>query len=221
MSNASKTSPSARHRLGHSWIEMSAIREANCNLVHWPRPADPAILRFLETLTLRAPSFEPLQESMLATKVAERLSDHLTPYCRGHEDGFDRLCTDVGEMATSFAELASSPRLRVTFALVQHDMCRLFHTDAIELRLLCTYLGPGTLWVPDHFVNWDRMHEKSNEARVLDISQVQQCAPFEIAILKGAMYEPNDGQAVLHRSPTITEAGNNRILLRIDSQLAW
>jgi len=217
----SQISPSARHRLGHSWVEISAIREAGCNLVHWPRPADAAVERFLASLSLRSPQPEPLQESLLATQVAERLADHLSPFCRGHEDGFDHLCTDVGELATSFAALASSPRLRVFFGLVQHDMCRLFHTDAIELRLLCTYQGPGTLWVPDRYVNWEAMHERSNEARVLDPSQVQQCAPFEVAILKGAMYEPNDGPAVLHRSPTVAEAGSTRVLLRLDSQLAW
>jgi hypothetical protein len=221
MSNASKTSPSARHRLGHSWVEMSAIREAGCNLVHWPRPSDAATVRFLHSLSQRSPQPAPLQESLLATQVAERLADHLSPFCRGHEDGFDHLCTDVGQLATSFAALASSPRLRVFFGLVQHDMCRLFHTDAIELRLLCTYQGSGTMWVPDQYVNWEAMHERSNEARVRDLSQVQQCAPFEVAILKGAMYEPNDGPAVLHRSPTVAEAGSTRVLLRLDSQLAW
>jgi hypothetical protein len=210
-----------RHRLGHSWDEMSAILEPQYNLVHWPRQQDAAIIRFLEALSQLQPKLEPFQDSVEANLLAYRLSDHLAPFCRGNEAGFDRLCTDLGALATAFASLANSPRLRVFFGLVQHDMCRLFHTDAIELRLLCTYLGPGTLWVPDRYVNWDRMHEPSNEARVRDQSQVQQCGPFEVAILKGAMYEPNDGPAVLHRSPTVAEAGTTRVLLRFDSQLAW
>ncbi len=158
---------------------------------------------------------------MLGTQVADRIAEHLAPYAQGHEEGYESLCKDVGELAVSFASLASSSMLSVTFALIQNDMCRLFHTDAIELRLLCTYLGPGTLWVPDQYVNWERMNEPVNEARIGDMRQIRQFAPFEVGILKGAMYDSNDGPAVLHRSPSISEEDTIRVLLRLDSQLAW
>lgn len=200
---------------------MTAIREPDHNLVYWPRSEDSAIIRFLEALTQQTPLPAPLKESLKATEVADCLSRHLAPYCRGYEDGFDRLCADVEELATSFSSLASSSILRMTFALIQHDMCRLFHTDAIELRLLCTYLGPGTLWVPDEYVNWDQMNSASNEARVQDLSKVRQFAPFELGILKGAMYDSNNGPAVLHRSPSLSEQDHMRVLLRFDSQVDW
>lgn len=200
---------------------MSSIRKPDYNLVHWPRPQDAAITRFLESLTQQNPIPSPLKESSLATHIADRLADHLAPYAQGNEDGLDSLRADVDQMATSFAAVASSPRIKMTFALIQDDMCRLFHTDVIELRLLCTYLGPGTLWVPDQYVNWEHMDKASNEARVHDLNEVRQLAPFELGILKGALYESNDGPAVLHRSPIVSKKDSMRVLLRFDSQLAW
>ncbi|MEO0470608.1 MAG: DUF1826 domain-containing protein [Bacteroidota bacterium] len=210
-----------RHLRCNNWAEMSAICESDNNLAYWPRQKDTEITRFLDALTKLDTPPEAFKESLLAPQMSEHLAAHLAPFSKGHEEGFQRLIADVHELATSFATLASSPKLRATFTLISNDMCRLFHTDAIELRLLCTYIGPGTLWVPDQYVNWDNMRESTNEARVRDLRQVQQFSPFEVGILKGAMYEANDGPAVLHRSPTLTTQETTRVLLRLDSQLAW
>ncbi|MCI4669472.1 MAG: DUF1826 domain-containing protein [Bacteroidia bacterium] len=221
MKSITPSSHTTRDLLCNNWAEMTAIREPQHNIVHWPRPQDQRITEFLESLTKRESLPTLFRDSLLATQVENRLRDHLAPYSKGQEEGFERLCSDVGELASSFAGLASSPRLQTSFAFIQNDMCKLFHTDAIELRLLCTYIGQGTLWVPDQYVNWDNIREPSNEARVSDLSKVRQFAPSEIGILKGAMYDSNDGPAVLHRSPSIGEAGAIRVLLRLDSQLAW
>ncbi len=219
MKSTVDTLHSSRHPVCSNWAEMGIIRKPAHNLVRWARPQDAAITRFLQALTQH--NSDQLRGTWPATDLADRLADHLAPYAKSFEEGFERLCADVGDLATSFADLASSPTLKATFAIIPNGMCRLFHTDAIELRLLCTYLGPGTLWVPDQFVNWDRMEEPSNEARVLDMDQVQQFAPFEVGILKGAMYEANAGPAVLHRSPSVSEKKDVRVLLRLDSQLTW
>lgn len=221
MKSAPHIIQSTRHLLCTNWEEMAAIHKPEHNLAHWPRPQASSITNFLEALIQEDPLPASLRKSVLATEVAARLAEHLEPYAQGHEEGVESLCHDAAELANSFATLASSSRLRMTFALINNDMCRLFHTDAIELRLLCTYLGPGTLWVPDQYVNWEGMDKSSNEDRVRDMSKVQQFAPFEVGILKGAMYESNDGPAVLHRSPLLSEQGGIRVLLRFDSQLAW
>mgnify|MGYP001279277976 CR=1 FL=1 len=39
-------------------------------------------------------------------------------------------------------------------------MCRLFHEDNNHQRLLCTYLGSGTEWIEDSFVNRKRAAQK-------------------------------------------------------------
>jgi hypothetical protein len=215
----SLSTQTSRHRRVHELASLAEIQAPAYNLLTYPRPVIAPIEAFVTQLSrLEVP---PLQQTLPVGEVAPAVSDHLSPFCRGHEAGFDALVTDIDRLARTFAEVADSPRLRLWFATVSDSMCRLFHTDAVALRLLCTYLGPGTLWVEEDNVNWDRMDEPSNEARVRDLAQVQQCAPFEVAILKGGMYDHNEGQAVLHRSPTVAEAGASRVLLRLDSQGGW
>lgn len=198
---------------------MQEICSPAYNILTFSRPVQPEIEAFVLHLS-RLP-LSPVRQTLPAAEIAQAMSDQLAPACRGHEAGFAALVEDIDRLARRFSEVARSPTLRLWFATVSDNMCRLFHTDAVALRLLCTYLGPGTQWVEENNVNWDRINEPRNEARVRDLEQVQQCAPFEVAVLKGAMYDHNDGQAVLHRSPSVAGGSATRVLLRLDSQLVW
>ena len=95
-------------------------------------------------------------------------------------------------------------------------MCRKFHTDVNDLRMLCTYLGPGTLWVPDEAIDLDASYARGNgKDIVIDLEKVEQVGTGDVVILKGALYP--EANAILHRSPTIEENGEKRLLLRIDT----
>ena len=82
-------------------------------------------------------------------------------------------------------------------------MCRKFHSDYNQLRLICTYVGSGTLWLPD-----------DTEKDIILGQDIQQIKTGHIAILKGKLY-PN-AKPVFHRSPEIETFNEKRILLRID-----
>ncbi len=92
-------------------------------------------------------------------------------------------------------------------------MCRKFHTDINDLRLLCTYAGPGTLWVAEDENNRDYDEEHIGEVRI------HQADTGDILILKGALYPK--GKPVVHGSPTIEETDGKRLcerlLLRLDT----
>ena len=95
-------------------------------------------------------------------------------------------------------------------------MCRKFHTDINDLRLLCTYIGPGTLWLPDEAVDLKALQKGGDEqALVVDEQQIQQVSTGDVVILKGALYP--EANPILHRSPSIEESGEKRLLLRIDT----
>ena len=109
---------------------------------------------------------------------------------------------------------ASSFRLLLT--TVNTDMCRKFHTDINDLRLLCTYIGPGTLWLPDEIVDGKALQAgKEDTEIVIDAQQIQQVPTGDVVILKGALYA--GANPILHRSPSIKEHGEKRFLLRIDT----
>jgi len=133
------------------------------------------------------------------------------------------LFADVAELLKLFERTAKASSFRLLLTTVRTNMCRRFHTDINDLRMLCTYVGPGTLWLPDTFVNREAYHaEGSNTDIVEEASQIQQAGAGDVVLLKGALYP--EANPILHRSPSIEEKGENRLLLRIDtnaSQTLW
>ena len=57
------------------------------------------------------------------------------------------LYRDFRQLARRFAALTASSVVRMRLEHVIDDSCREFHVDAVGLRLLCTYAGPGTEWI--------------------------------------------------------------------------
>jgi hypothetical protein len=128
------------------------------------------------------------------------------------------LLDDIALLLEGFAITSMVKDLRLALSPVITNMCRRFHTDVNDMRLLCTYAGPGTLWLPNDAVN-----EKAISSRDPDMpierspEDVQQVATGHVAIIKGALYPGDRVAACVHRSPTIEETGQQRLLLRIDT----
>lgn len=123
---------------------------------------------------------------------------------------------DIIKLASLFFEITGAPNLRLILKIVSDDACRKFHTDAYDLRLLCTYSGRGTEWIEDRFVNRRKLFHGENEDIIKDNSKVRRMEPFEVAILKGEISSRPKGKGIVHRSPPIQQAGEKRLLLRID-----
>ena len=123
---------------------------------------------------------------------------------------------DIMTLIDGFKSITKAYKYRVFLATVDSNMCRRFHTDINDLRMICTYLGKGTLWVDEEGLDRDLLHAQSQKPEFV---QADECIRYsragEVLILKGALY-PN-GEAVIHRSPTIEDLGEKRLLLRIDS----
>ena len=95
-------------------------------------------------------------------------------------------------------------------------MCPRFHADNNELRMLCTYHGPGTLWLPDHAVDRNaHLNGRGNASNFADESAAQEVKTGDVALLKGGLYPA--ASPILHCSPTITSPAEKRVLLTIDA----
>ncbi len=127
------------------------------------------------------------------------------------------LKTEVMAQASWFSALMDDQPLRLFLGKVQRDMCRRFHTDINTLRLLCTYNGPGTVWVRPDAIDPGKVANGTNEEMVKDPAGVYQTNPGEVLLLKGALHEQSYHGAALHRSPAVQQSGASRLLLRIDT----
>ncbi len=107
------------------------------------------------------------------------------------------LAADIEALVLRHAALTGEDRLKVRLEVIETDACRRFHADYVSLRLLCTYVGPGTQWCcadrPDA------------------ICEVPTGA---VGVFKGRLLL--DPPTILHRSPPIVATGRRRLVLVID-----
>ncbi|MGD1847954.1 MAG: DUF1826 domain-containing protein [Salibacteraceae bacterium] len=139
----------------------------------------------------------------------------LNAYFSEHLPTCHRLLEDITNTFLQFEKITRSDSLKLMLTTVDTNMCRIFHTDINDLRLLCTYVGPGTLWVPNEAVH-ELPHATGGRARELAIDEahIQQVVTGDIVVLKGALYPQSN--PILHRSPAIEACGEQRLMLRMD-----
>jgi len=127
------------------------------------------------------------------------------------------LTSDVAVLLGRFAHFAGASRLRVSFSAVRSDQCRRFHMDDVRYRLVTTYAGPGTEWVPEHALCREALEHPAdcpcdaNQAIVRNASAVRHAGPGEIVVMKGALHP--HGLGAVHRSPPIEATGQLRVVL--------
>lgn len=134
-----------------------------------------------------------------------------TPAGRARE----ALVADIARLVTCFAEVARSHSVRLRLDLVTEDGCRRWHRDCVPLRLVCTYRGPGTQWVPPA---WGDAVIAQPDA---DASQALAFDTGDVALFKGCGWpgQTHDG-GIVHRSPRIAGTGLTRLVLVLDMPAA-
>ncbi|MEO0734753.1 MAG: DUF1826 domain-containing protein [Bacteroidota bacterium] len=198
---------------------------------NWQIGTTPQILANIHqedtNITIYERDIAHLQEEMdalLRTPIEVRSSGSVETICQElaqvvRPSKYPGMFQDVQTLLLHFQNVASSGKLRLLLATVATNMCRKFHTDVNNLRLLCTYRGPGTLWLPDDNVNRSALNSCGHAGCIArEEALIQQAATGAVVILKGATYPYPGTQAVVHRSPSIENSGETRLLLRVDTE---
>ena len=133
-------------------------------------------------------------------------------------DNDSMILEDIKRLLHLFKKVTASKELRLLLTTIDNDMCRKFHVDNNDLRMLCTYKGPGTLWLKEDNINREALDlYEGNKSIVIDKNNIEQAKTGSVIILKGAKYSTQTTKGAVHRSPTIEESGEKRLLLRIDT----
>ena len=120
---------------------------------------------------------------------------------------------DMAGVCNIFCEtLATST---VGFCLATKRACQRYHIDNVPLRLLVTYYGKGTEWVPDSAVDRLAYNSGMPNDKILTNSNARKFLnTWDIAIFRGGP----DG--LLHRTPDAA-LNTPSILLRLDHESFW
>jgi hypothetical protein len=205
------------HLSGYESACLQSIQESHINIAIWEREPIPTISHYLQNSDKS--SWDDLEVNIKPGE--EDNLDDLKSYLPSSGNGFSigkvDLVEDVKKLAKIFFEIESI-EARVSLEFVDYDMCRLFHVDKMRLRLLCTYSGMGTEWLPNNFVNRKELGKGCNSKIVLSENSVRHFNCFDVGLLKGEFYPRNQNNGVVHRSPPIENSKQNwRVLLKIDS----
>ncbi len=190
------------------------IYQEETNIVVWQRELSETLKSAVDTFLKSNPTFQAAMtvtpQSALAS-VSEYLGD------TAHRE----LREDIAELVDMFCCLFELRRTGLRLTALDRAMCPKFHVDRVPCRLVTTYQGVATQWLPHQRVNREKLGAgskgKPDSRSGLFQSQqdIRQLRSGDVALLKGELWEGNANAGLVHRSPTVGQ-GQSRLLLTLD-----
>lgn len=211
---AAPTAPAGhRHLIGRDPQVFERIHEGSLSVVIWerrlPRGLRDALRGWAGAEEL--PRFEGLVRDAAWVDAA------LRGFAASPARTF--LAQDLQSLAQRFRLLTGIGSVKISFGAVAGDQCRKFHADYQRLRLITTYLGPGTEGLPEHAVRRDALVEPpacpttANQLIVRDPSQVRRAHAGDVLLLRGHDGVTGAALGAVHRSPPIEASRKVRVVL--------
>lgn len=131
------------------------------------------------------------------------------------------LSTDIAGLVDMFCCLFDLTRVGLRLTALNRAMCPRFHVDRVPCRLITTYQGAATEWLPHAVVDRTKLGARSDgvldshSGLYGDAAHIQKLSNGDVALLKGELWEHNENAGLVHRSPAVP-AGENRLLLTLD-----
>lgn len=138
--------------------------------------------------------------------------------------GRELFLSDLGLLTQMYFDLLGCPRVGMRIEVLRHAMCPRFHVDRVGIRMLCTYLGPGTECVEDtgdgQTQRDPRLVSSSSEGdpsvALNPPATVHRVPPFAVTLLKGEAWQDNEEHGAIHRSPPMADTESYRVLAVFD-----
>ncbi|UTW46294.1 DUF1826 domain-containing protein [bacterium SCSIO 12696] len=194
---------------------LADIYQSDANMVIWQRGAIDELAQAADCILEKYPNLQAsltvapqsacaaVSEALGATEVALALSE------------------DIAQLVDMFCCLFDLKRAGVRLTALDRAMCPRFHVDRVPCRLVTTYRGVATQWLPHHFVDRSKLGAGSQgkpdeESGLFDrATDIQQLNQGSVALLKGELWEGNENAGLVHRSPAI-KSEQRRLLLTLD-----
>ena len=131
------------------------------------------------------------------------------------------LIEDIHKLVNMFCDLFDLTRLGLRLTSLKHAMCPRFHVDNVPCRLITTYQGIATEWLPHNDADRGKLgvgnkgKPDSQSGIYQDETDIQQLSQGDVALLKGEAWVGNEGKGLIHRSPQLYDQAS-RLILTID-----
>lgn len=180
-------------------------QEPGCQLAIWSRSLAPQIVRQLDRATFD--EFVSIRFTATSDEVGRKLGSSLFRSSLGETALSTALVHDMAHLVSLFANVTGSHNVDVRLETVCDDGCTKFHTDVTLARLVTTYVGPGTVWVPPEYA---QEAIRLQEAYSGPLNEMQR---FAVGLFGGA---EATSRGLVHRSPRIAGTGACRLFFCVN-----
>lgn len=206
--------PECSWRSDRSPIVLSEIFSYSTSVAIWERGFNPQISHYFERV------FSSMGLGINGVFPLVSLKDELSKMLP-EQDGKRAAVDDIYLLSDMLTCLFDCDTVGLRLAPLKTAMCPSFHIDNIPVRLVNTYLGTGTDWLPlealqDNFPKSNAGQlSKTNFGMYYDKKHVQQMNTFDVGLLKGKAWQQQEHMAAVHRSCDLLE-NEKRVLLTLD-----
>ena len=122
---------------------------------------------------------------------------------------------DMANISQIFCDMMEDTSIKIS--LESSRTCKRYHIDNVPIRLLVTYYGKGTEWIPNHACDYSAYYNGENNNKVIkDNAEKKFIEDWDIAVFKGQRYKGGE-KAILHRTPD-SALGKLSLLMRLDNK---
>lgn len=188
---------------------LSDIYKEEINIAIWRRQKQFSVKEFLAL----NPTF---QKEMILTP-----EDALSRISESFDNNMTEVSEDIALLVDMFCYLFELKQAGMRLKVLDRAMCPKFHVDKVPCRLVTTYQGIATQWLPHELVDQTKLGwgcdglPDSESGLYQSESDIQQLDCGDVALIKGTLWEGNENAGLVHRSPGLI-ANEKRLILTLD-----
>lgn len=192
---------------------LSDIYQSEINIAIWERKLPATLQNSVKEFLALNPTF---QKEMVLTpqdafsRISESFGNNMTEFSE-----------DIAELVDMFCYLFELKEAGMRLKVLDRAMCPKFHVDKVPCRLVTTYQGMATEWLPHELVDQTKLGwgcnglPDSESGLYQSESDIQQLDCGDVALLKGTLWGGNENAGLVHRSPELI-ANEKRLILTLD-----
>ncbi|MDP2179240.1 MAG: DUF1826 domain-containing protein [Methylophilaceae bacterium] len=209
--------PTTKVLVSHHLSELSRFYEDDVNLCLIERPQPGGIEQFVCSALKKCGSVE-ISQSVNPTRFD---FSQLWPQASALAS-YRAWTDDVALLVSAFCELFQRKQASLRLRTLDQAMCPRFHVDRVPARLICSYGGIGTEWLPEYALDRSKLGMGScglpdaESGLIADLTAIRQMPTYAVGLMKGENWKGNEGHGLVHRSPTPTILQPHRLLLTLD-----
>ena len=186
--------------------EMSEIFKVKNNISVWQRNLGNSLLESSKNILSSNPNLE-FSKIVKPDNVEKTLSENIDSSKKS-----DYLFKDISKVVNMFCDLFSVDSAWLRLDAVYGPMCPRFHVDNVKCRLVTTYVGPATQWLPNDIVDRSKLGHgnegQSDEESGEDSSEetAEESTEQSADSIEAGESEGNESETNLEESSTGTQS---------------